>query len=330
MRLIFQGQELLSDERLLHEYAIQDHSTVYQRLLIGTIQLRISLPDLDKSLPLTVKPTTTLTDIVDRVVAIEHILLPYQHLLVALLGRSCVRLSADKYVSSVGDHDLKGEDTVELTACKGYCHTVQVKVSSYGKHPPNLYIIHKSESPPPESPLPDVFVLKLHSCDTFRTAEKLILQEKGVCWHSYNSVTFSYASKIVLKQEQLVGTVSECFANVECLLRLMGPFRCSGYPRESNVNPEEVFRVKIIIGSKTIVSLRPSGSAVVYIGKDENLMTFYLPDNSVSIQIIKELTKENMLWGLLGERDREVQLFQSGLKLDDDTILSECTSAKIA
>ena len=119
MRLIFQGQKL-SDERLLHEYAIRDDSTVYQCLLTGTIQLRISLPDLDKSLPLTVKPTTTLTDIVDRVVAIERILLPYQHLLVALLGRSCVRLSADKYVSSVGDHDLKGEDTVELTACKGY------------------------------------------------------------------------------------------------------------------------------------------------------------------------------------------------------------------
>ena len=138
MRLIFQEQEL-SDERLLHEYGIENHSTVYQRLLTGTIRLCISLPELDKSLPLTVKPATTFTDLVDRVVAMERTLLPYQHLLVALLGRSSVQLSADKYMSSVGDYDLKGEDTVELTVCKGYCHTVQVTVSLYGKHPPILH-----------------------------------------------------------------------------------------------------------------------------------------------------------------------------------------------
>jgi len=128
MRLIFQGQEL-SDERLLTEYAIQNRSTVYQRLLTGTIRLCISLPELGLSLPLTMKPATTFTDLVDRVVAMERTLLPYQHLLVALLGRSSVQLSADKYRSSVGDYDLKGEDTIELTVCKGYCHTVRVTVS---------------------------------------------------------------------------------------------------------------------------------------------------------------------------------------------------------
>ena len=94
MRLIFQGQEL-NDERLLTEYAIQNHSTVYQRLLTGIFQLCISLPELCKSLPLTVKPATTFTDIVDRVVAMECTLLPYQHLVVSLLGRSTVQLSAD-------------------------------------------------------------------------------------------------------------------------------------------------------------------------------------------------------------------------------------------
>ena len=93
LRLIFQGQEL-SDERLLCEYGIQNHSTVYQRLQTGTIQLCISLPDLGKFLPLTVKPATTFTDIVHRVVALERTLLPYQHLLVTLRGRSSVKLPA--------------------------------------------------------------------------------------------------------------------------------------------------------------------------------------------------------------------------------------------
>ena len=44
LRLILQGREL-SDERLLCEYGIQNHSTVYQRLQTGTIKLCISLPD---------------------------------------------------------------------------------------------------------------------------------------------------------------------------------------------------------------------------------------------------------------------------------------------
>ena len=101
LRLIFQGREL-SDERLLCEYGIQNHSTVYQRLQTGTIQLSIYLPDLGKSLPLTVKPATTFTDIVDRVVALERTLLPYQHLLVTLRGRSSVQLTVGKYVSVVG------------------------------------------------------------------------------------------------------------------------------------------------------------------------------------------------------------------------------------
>ena len=43
LRLMFQRQEL-RDERLLCEYGIQDHSTVYQRLKTGTIQLRILPP----------------------------------------------------------------------------------------------------------------------------------------------------------------------------------------------------------------------------------------------------------------------------------------------
>ena len=36
LRLMFQGQEL-SDEQLLCEYGVQNHSTVYQRLQTGTI-----------------------------------------------------------------------------------------------------------------------------------------------------------------------------------------------------------------------------------------------------------------------------------------------------
>ena len=110
LRLIFQGQEL-RDERLLREYGIQNHSTVYQRLQTGTIQLSIYLPDLGKFLPLTVKPATTFSDIVYRVVALERTLLPYQHLLVILRGRNSVQLTADKYASVIGDYNLKSEDT---------------------------------------------------------------------------------------------------------------------------------------------------------------------------------------------------------------------------
>ena len=129
LRLIFQGQDL-SDERLLCEYGIQNHSTVYQRLQTGTIQLCIFLPDLGKFLPLTVKPATTFSDIVHRVVALERTLLPYQHLLVTLRGHSSVQLSAIKYASVVGDYNLKSEDTVELVACERYCHSLEVTLPS--------------------------------------------------------------------------------------------------------------------------------------------------------------------------------------------------------
>ena len=110
LRLIFQGQEL-SDEWLLCEYGIQNHSTVYQRLQTGTIQLCILLPNLDKFFPLTVKPATTFSYIVHCVVALEQTLLLYQHLLVILRGHNSVQLTADKYASVIGDYNLKSEDT---------------------------------------------------------------------------------------------------------------------------------------------------------------------------------------------------------------------------
>jgi len=230
MRLIFQGQEL-SDERLLTEYAIENHSTVYQRLLTGTIQLCISLPEFDKSLPLTVKPATTFTDIVDRVVAMERTLLPYQHLVVALLGRSSVQLSADKYTSSVGDYDLKGEDTVELAACKRYCHTIRVTVSSDTEFPPSR-----------------VTVLKLHSSNTFRTVEKLVLEGQ----RDVSASIHACASGMVLEPERLVGTISECFASI-VIERARVVHHYASY--SGSADRTSVMGVRRTRGTKTALSL---------------------------------------------------------------------------
>ena len=57
-------------------------------------------------------------------------------------------------------------------------------------------------------------------------------------------------------------------------------------------------------------------------------VTLYLPDDNVTIYIIKELMREERPFTYFSDRPK-VQLFQNNMKLTDDTILSECTSTKI-
>ena len=320
LRLIFQGQEL-SDERLLCEYGIQNHSTVYQRLQMGTIQLCISLPDLDKFLPLTVKPATTFSDIVHRVVALERTLLPYQHLLVILRGRNSVKLAADKYASVVGDYNLRSEDTVELVACEKYCHSLQVTVS----HVYPCVLLAKSEPPEPKN-----ITLKLHSRDTFRTVETLLCRPRNeVCIKIYTDEVDQ-----VLKREEVVGLISRCSVDLTPIFRAAGAdpgIRMFGTEVEYGEpwDPLEneiplIFRIEKKVGNKKVAILRPSGSAVVYI--DQKDVPLYLPDSDVSVFIIKELMRERSQFQYY---DRKVQLFQNDLKLMDDTMLSECASTKV-
>ena len=308
LRLIFQGQEL-SDERLLCEYGIQNHSTVYQRLQTGTIQLCISLPDLGKFLPLTVKPATTFSDIVHRVVALERTLLPYQHLLVTLRCRISVKLTPDKYVSVVGEYDLKNEDTVELTACKEYCHNLQVMLPSYRNCIFSILLsLFQSE--------PDIITLKLHSHDTFRTAETLI-KEQGAQIHF---ATFYSSEGVMFKRDQSVGFINKCSVVVEVLAKPQGlVVQNHG---EAQIYEAEIPPVFLVERSKNVASLRPAGSAVVYI--DQKSIPLYLPDNDVSIFVIKELMRE-----LSPYDDSKVKLFQNDMELTDGTTLRECTSTKI-
>ena len=320
LRLIFQGQEL-SDERLLCEYGIQNNSTVYQRLQTGTIKLCISLPDLNKFLPLTVKPATTFTDIVHRVVALERTLLPYQHLLVTLRGRSSVQLNADKYVSVVGEYDLKSEDTVELVPCEEYCHSLQVTVSHV--YPSSL--LAKLQPPEPKN-----VTLKLHSHETFRTVETLL------CRPQYDACAKIYTDEMLLKREEVVGFTSRCSVDLKPVFRaagvkdgtrMFGTEAECGEPRGLLKHEIPlVFRVERRVGNKKVASLRPSGSVVVYVNQKN--VTLCLPDNDVSISVIKELMREESPFPYYS-RDRKVQLFQNDAKLTDDTILSECTSTKI-
>ena len=300
LRFIFQGREL-SDERLLCEYGIQNHSTVYQRLQTGTIQLCISLPDLGKFLSLTVKPATTFTDIVHRVVALERTLLPYQHLLVTLRGHSSVQLTADRYVSVVGDYDLKNEDTVELVVCEEYCHSLKVTLPSHRNFP---FSVHQLQSEP------NMVTLKLHSRDTFMIAETLIKKQRALNGCDY--VTF-YSNEVMLKREHLVGFISRCSVHPCFKLTVCGaalPFtRMFGTEFKGGGLGDEIplmFRVERKVENKTIINLRPSGSAVVYIDhklvsstvsvsyKNQKSVTLYLPDNHVSIFVIKELMREKV------------------------------------
>ena len=344
LRLIFQGREL-SNERLLCEYGIQNHSTVYQRLQTGTIQLCISLPDLGKFLSLTVKPANTFNDIVHRVVALERTLLLYQHLLVTLRGRSTVQLTADRYVSVVGDYDLKSEDTVELVVCKEYCHSLQVTLPSHR----NLVQQLQSER--------NMVTLKLHSHDTFIVAETLIKKQRALYRCDY--VIF-YSSEVMLKREHPVGLVSRCsvyphFKPIRiprCALRFTRMF---GTEFKDGLGDEVplVLQVERRVENKAIISLRPSGSAVVYIDhklmsstislsvtyKNQMSLTLYLPDNHVSIFIIKELMREKveqktavntamLCYSEYNIVEKKVQLFQNDMKLTDDIMLSECMSTK--
>ena len=57
-------------------------------------------------------------------------------------------------------------------------------------------------------------------------------------------------------------------------------------------------------------------------------VTLYLPDDNVTIYIIKELMREERPFMYYSDRPK-VQLFQNNVKLTDDAILSECTSTKI-
>ena len=351
LRLIFQGREL-SDERLLCEYGIQNNSTVYQRLQTGTIQLCISLPDLGKFLPLTVKPATTFTDIIHRVVALERTLLPYQHLLVTLRGRSSVQLTVGKYVSVVGEYDLKSEDTLELTACKEYCHNLQVILPSHRNQEFSMLISQLTS---------DVITLRLHSHETFRTAETLLAQILNEQRRQYQYVARFYANEVRVRQDQLVGFVTKCYVRLvkvhhgvpqagwydghavahaavsalTCPDRFVNSNSCvaDGYDVagdgwyvggfENERSP--VFQVERRVGNRKVVSIRPSGSAVVYI--DQNSTPLCLPDNDISISVIKELMKEQSPFPYYS-RDRKVQLFQNDAKLTDDTILRECMSTE--
>ena len=89
---------------------------------------------------------------------------------------------------------------------------------------------------------------------------------------------------------------------------------------EDEVPP--VFLVERKLGSKKIARLRPSGSIVVYIHQKSTPL--YLPDNDVSIFVIKELMRE-----LSPYNDSEVKLFQNDVELADGNTLSECTSTKV-
>ena len=308
LRLIFQGQEL-SDERLLREYGIQNHSTVYQRLQTGTIQLSIYLPDLGEFLPLTVKPATTFTDLVHRVIALERTLLPYQHLLVTLRSHSSIELPADKYASAMVDYDLKSDDIVELTACKKYCHSLQVTLLSQR----NYYSLLREPSDC------GVITLKLHLRDNFRLVDKLIVPRWKNC-PEYNA--YFYHNDVMLEGEQLVASFNRCTVDLRpALLPQSSGVRRHNEILEDDIPP--VFQVKRKVRNTKITTLRPSGSAVVYINR--KTVTIYLPDNNVSIFIIKELMREFSYYC----SDEKVQLSQNDLKLTDDTMLSECTSTVI-
>ena len=89
---------------------------------------------------------------------------------------------------------------------------------------------------------------------------------------------------------------------------------------EDEISP--VFLVERKLGSKKVASLRPSGSIVVYIHQKSTPL--YLPDNDVSIFVIKELMRD-----LSPHNDSKVKLFQMDVELADGTTLSECTSRKI-
>ena len=140
----------------------------------------------------------------------------------------------------------------------------------------------------------------------------------------------------MLKREEVVGFISRCSIDILPVLhaagvkdgtRMFGTEAEYGEPQDLLENEIPlVFRVERRVGNKKVASLRPSGSVVVYI--DQKNVTFYLPDNDVSISVIKELMREESPFPYYS-RDRKVQLFQNDAKLTDDTMLSECMSTEI-
>ena len=228
-------------------------------------------------------------------------------------------------MSVVGEYDLKSEDTLELVACKEYCHNLQVTLHLHRNREFSILLSQLTS---------DVITLKLHSHETFRTAETLlalILKEQRP-QYVYDA-TF-YANEVMLKKYQHVGFISSCsveLGELEELVAHSGKVKhnvkiqqeCEAQgPKVVEIQP--AFLVERKVGNRKAV--RPSGSAVVYI--DQNSMLLRLPDNDISISVIKELMKEESQFPYYS-RDRKVQLFQNDAKLTDDTMLSECMSTEI-
>ena len=176
--------------------------------------------------------------------------------------------------------------------------------------------------------------MKLHSHETFRTAETLlalILKEQRP-QYVYDA-TF-YVNEVMLKKDQHVGFISSCsveLGELEELVAHSGKVKhnvkiqqeCEAQgPKVVEIQP--AFQVERKVGNRKAV--RPSGSAVVYI--DQNSMPLCLPDNDISISVIKELMKEQSQFPYYST-DRKVQLFQNNAKLTDDAMLSECMSTEI-
>ena len=167
----------------------------------------------------------------------------------------------------------------------------------------------------------DVITLKLHSHETFRTAETLlalILKEQRP---QYDYDAIFYANEVMLRQDQLVGFFTRCSVH---LVKVDHAVPQAGWYDGHENERSPVFQVER--RDSKIVSIRPSGSAVVYI--DQKNVTLYLPDNDISISVIKELMKEQSPFQYYS-RDRKVQLFQNDAKLTDDTILRECMCTEI-
>ena len=215
-------------------------------------------------------------------------------------------------MSVVGEYDLKSEDMLELTACKEYCHNLQVTLPSHQNQEFSILLSQLTS---------DVITLKLHSHETFRTAETLLALVLKEQRPQYAYDARFYVNEVELRKDQHVGFVSRCSVELDEFEELVAH---SGKVKH-NVEIQPAFQVERKVGNRK--AIRPSGSAVVYI--DQNSMPLCLPDSDIYISVIKELMKEQSPFPYYSIQDRTVQLFQNDAKLTDDTILSECASAKI-
>ena len=109
--------------------------------------------------------------------------------------------------------------------------------------------------------------MKLHSHETFRTAATLLAQILKEQRHQYHYDAKFYANEVMLRQDQHVGFVNRCSVGLvrfDYCVAQSG--RVGGDWDEDHENERlPVFQVERRVGNRKVVSIRPSGSAVVYI-----------------------------------------------------------------